>query len=140
MEPISPAKTATDGIGLLKDLCRFITRPVNAVYGKSTPDKTLDCGYIVLSLEVSVHYATRTTGVLTHEIEIKATRDRVNHYYGRYLHRGGKAKLTIESPHRRLTHDEIEAGFQYFSVQLRDPLAKDQTEKIVTAVSWADEI
>lgn len=140
MEPVSTAKTAPDGIGLLKDFCRFITRPVNVVYGKSTPDKIHDCGYIILYLETSVHYATRATGVLTREIEIKATRDHVSHYYGRHFHRGGKAKLTIESPHRRLTHDEIEAGFQYFSVQLRDPLAKDQTEKIVTPVSWADEI
>jgi hypothetical protein len=140
MEPVSPTKTAPDGIGLLKNVRRFITQPANAVYGKSTPDKILDCGYIIIHLETPVHYATRATGVLTREIEIKATRDHVSHYYGRYFHRGGKAKLTIESPHRRLTHGEIEAGFQRFSVQLRDPLAKDQTEKIVTAVSWVDEI
>src|SRR5208283_2973051 len=107
MEPVSTAKTAADGIVFLKDFCRFNTRPVNAVYGKFTPDKILNCGYIILYLETSVHYATRTTGVLTHEIEIKATRDHVSHYYGRHFHRGGKAKLTIESPHRRLTRGEI---------------------------------
>src|ERR1017187_513556 len=103
MEPISTTKTVVEGAGLLKDVYRLIAKPVKAIYRKFAPDGIPDCGYVILYRKISANYTTRTTGVLTHEIEIKATRDHVSHYYGRYLHRGGKAKLTIKSPHRGLS-------------------------------------
>jgi len=142
MEPISTTKAALSLYGLLKDLFRLTTKPVRAIYRKFKPDNIHDCGYIILYRKISAHYTTVTSGLLTHEIEIKATKDHVSHYYGRYLHRGGKAKtnLTVKSAHRGLSLDKIETGFQKFTVQLRNALAKNQREIIVMAVEWEDDI
>ncbi|MGA3266485.1 MAG: hypothetical protein ABSE16_06665 [Verrucomicrobiota bacterium] len=139
MEPISTTKTAVEGAGLLKDLYWAIAKTKD-FFKKIRGDKIPDCGYIILYRKISAHYTKPTKGVLTHEIEIKATRDHQAHYYGRYLHRSGKAKLTIKSPHRGLSYDGIVTGFQKFTVQLRDPLAKNQTEKIVMDLEWEDEV
>lgn len=139
MDPISTTKTAVDGAGLLKDLYRAVAK-IKGFIKRIGGDKIPDTGYIILYRKISAIYSKPTKGVVTHEIEIKATRDNQSHYSGRYLHRGGNAKLTIKSPHKGLSYDGVVTGFQLFTVQLNEPLAKEQTERIIMAVEWEDEV
>jgi hypothetical protein len=142
MNYLDDGEDAVKALGLLKRLWNLGAKPGAEIWRKVFHSDTMaDCGYMVLHRKISAHYKTRTTGVITHEIEIKSTRDHTPHYQGRYQHRGGKehSNLVIKT-FQKHTLDEIEGGYQKFTVQLSKILAKNETEKIIMENEWKEQI
>jgi hypothetical protein len=76
---------------------------------KSTPSKqnaTENHSFIVLSRLITVEYKTRTTGVTTHTVVIKALASYVARYDGRY-HVRDKSELKVKTPHKNITYGEV---------------------------------
>jgi len=106
----------------------------------ATP-KLLDCGYVVLSRTIYSCYSDRVNCVTTHDAEIKATRDYVTLYEGRYRPRSKQnGDLIVRSPYKRLMFDELDMGFKKFHVELKSPLLFDCTTKVISEVSWEDDL
>ena len=105
---------------------------------KPTPPKDSgieDHNFIILSRTITVEYKTRTTGVTTHTVVVKATSPYVTHYDGRYHERDG-ADLKVKSPHKKVDLGEIVHGLRKFFVEFEHPLQKDKTETLIMEVTW----
>ena len=124
-----------EGAGAIRATLRFIVKPALTVWKKLRPPKEIvDCGYKMNYRKIVAVYATHASGKLSHEIEMKATRDYVTHYDGRHPLRD-KSHLTIKPPHK-LAMGDRRWGFQLFKVELEDALLKTQTAVIMQELEW----
>jgi hypothetical protein len=89
----------------------------------------------ILSRIITVEYKTRTTGVTTHTVIVKALAAYVTRYDGRY-HIRDKSELKVKTPHKQLTYGEVVHGLKKFFVEFDHPLLKNETTTIVMEVSW----
>jgi len=114
-----------------------ITASLGMEQKSAAPNKTTveNFKFAILSRIITVEYKTRTTGVTTHTVVVKALSDFVSHYDGRY-HVRDESTLKVKTPHKGLTYGEIAFGLKKFFVEFEHPLKKDQTERLVMEVSW----
>jgi hypothetical protein len=135
MWTLTQVEEFVEGAGAIKGALRLITRPVTAAWRRLSPkQKVIDCGYKILSRKITARYSTRSSGKLSHEIVMQATRDVVPAYEGRYPLRD-KGSFSVKPPHRWIP-GEKRGGFQLFTIHLENPLLKDQTASIVQELDW----
>jgi hypothetical protein len=96
-----------------------------------------DLGYVVLERQIRHEFHDRTSGLNVHEIAIRATRDNVSHYQGRYRPRDRSSGLEIPTG-QRYSLNRMTDGFQLFTVELSQPLRKGQTEQIIMKLPFSE--
>jgi hypothetical protein len=112
----------------------------NSVPRRQTAESP-DCGYLILSRKIVSKYRTRTTGVLTHEVDIVATRDNVTQYQGRYRLRQNPPTVNFTCSRRGTPLlGEKDSGFQRFVVNFAHPLRNGESANIRTEIKWHEDI
>lgn len=114
-----------------------ITASIGIEQKSTVPKQSLveNHSYVILSRTITVEYKTRTTGVTTHTVVVKALASYVTRYDGRYQVRD-RSELKVKTPHKGLTYGEVIHGLKQFHIDYEHPLLMNETTTIIMEVNW----